>query len=211
LALDRRIGRHYGDQIELERRYSLLSRAGALRLLAFRNRAVMGSYEAALALASGTGTAPDLAATRTTERVKYGYGINLEQALTDNVGAFARASWNNGQTETYAFTEIDRSLSAGISVTGTRWQRPRDSAGIAIVRNGLSHAHRDYLAAGGLGFFLGDGRLDYRPEMIAETYYSIRAAKALWISLDYQHVNDPGYNAARGPVNLWSARVHTEF
>jgi high affinity Mn2+ porin len=127
------------------------------------------------------------------------------------VGLFGRASWADGQTETYAFTEIDRSLSGGVSVKGGTFGRARDTLGIAYARNGLSAAHRDYLAAGGLGFFLGDGALNYRPEVILETYYSLNVAKDTWFSADFQRISNPGYNADRGPASVVSARLHYGF
>jgi high affinity Mn2+ porin len=211
LRLDPRIMRHHGDQLEIEHAHSFSAQPGKVRLLAYRNRAMMGSFREALAEASLTGSAPDLALTRTHERVKYGFGINLEQALSDDIGVFARTSWNNGQTETFAFTEIDRSISTGLAVKGTAWRRPQDRVGVALARNGLSSAHRDYLAAGGLGFFLGDGRLTYKPETIGEAYYNFNIASHAWLSIDYQRIHHPGYNADRGPVAFASLRLHTEF
>ena len=209
MELDPKIFRHYGDQLELEHRHDIAGRAGALRLLAFRNRARMASYAGALD-AAGTGT-PDLAAVRDGDKVKTGYGINLEQSLAADVGAFLRASRADGMTETYAFTEIDRSVSGGILVKGASWNRAEDTVGVAVARNGLSNSHRDYLAAGGLGFFLGDGRLDYRPEQIVETFYRLALTKALALSLDFQRIANPGYNADRGPARVGSLRLHAEF
>ncbi len=210
-ALDTRIFRHYGDQIEFERDYRLGDQAGALRLLAYRNRAVMARYEDALAQAIRTDTPPDLNAVRFGAQTKRGIGLNLEQALSSDVGLFARAMWADGQTETYAFTEIDRSASTGLAVKGSAWGRARDTVGMAGARNALSSAHRDYLAAGGLGFFLGDGRLNYRPENIAEAYYALHLRKATWLTADIQYISNPGYNADRGPVKVGSLRLHTEF
>lgn len=198
-ALDTRLFRHYGDQIELERDYRLGDQAGALRLLAYRNRALMARYEDALARAARTNTTPDLNAVRFSDQTKQGIGINLEQALSKDVGLFARALWADGQTETYAFTEIDRSTSMGIIVKGSGWGRAQDTVGMAGARNALSSAHRSYLAAGGLGFFLGDGRLNYRPEDIAEAYYSLHLYKATWLTADMQYIRNPGYNGDRGP------------
>jgi len=211
LALDPRIFKHYGDQIEIERAYALAERPGKIRFLAFRNVARMARYQDALDLAAQTGGAPDINAARTIERVKRGFGINFEQEISSSVGLFARASWADGQTETYAFTEIDRSLSGGVSVKGGTFGRARDTFGIAYVRNGLSAAHRDYLAAGGLGFFLGDGALNYRPEVILETYYSLNVAKDTWFSADFQRISNPGYNADRGTASVISARLHYGF
>ena len=209
--LDPAIFRHYGDQIELEHAHLLGDQPGKLRLLAFSNRAKMSRFQDALALAAQTGNTPDINGVRNGEQTKHGIGINLEQALSGDVGLFTRASWADGQTETYAFTEIDRSVSGGVLAKGVAWGRGQDTLGVAFARNGLSREHRDYLAAGGLGFFIGDGRLNYRPEMILETFYSLSVTKAAWISLDWQHIRHPAYNADRGPVNVGSVRLHTEF
>jgi len=211
LALDPRIFRHYGDQIEIERAHAFADRPGKLRFLVFRNVARMARYQDALDLAAQVGGPPDINAVRTVERVKRGIGLNLEQEISPSVGLFGRASWADGQTETYAFTEIDRSLSGGVSVKGGAFGRARDTLGIAYVRNALSTAHRDYLAAGGLGFFLGDGALDYRPENILETYYSLNVVKDFWFSVDFQRISNPGYNADRGPATVISGRLHYGF
>jgi len=211
LALDPRIFRHYGDQIEIERAHAFADRPGKLRFLVFRNVARMARYQDALDLAAQAGGPPDINAVRTVERVKRGIGLNLEQEISPSVGLFGRASWADGQTETYAFTEIDRSLSGGVSVKGGAFGRARDILGIAYVRSFLSTAHRDYLAAGGLGFFLGDGALDYRPENILETYYSLNVVKDFWFSVDFQRISNPGYNADRGPATVVSGRLHYGF
>ena len=211
LALDPRIFKHYGDQIEIERVHAFADRPGKLRFLVFRNVARMARYQDALDLAAQVGGPPDINAVRTVERVKRGIGLNLEQEISPSVGLFGRASWADGQTETYAFTEIDRSLSGGVSVKGGAFGRARDTLGIAYVRNALSTAHRDYLAAGGLGFFLGDGALDYRPENILETYYSLNVVKDFWFSVDFQRISNPGYNADRGPATVISGRLHYGF
>jgi hypothetical protein len=208
LALDKRIFRHYGDQLELERATSWLGQPGKLRLLAFRDRARMGGFRDALAAAGG-GT-PEVAQVRR-ERAKTGVGIGAEQALGEDAGLFARASWNDGQSETYAFAEIERSLSAGVTLRGGAWGRSGDTLGLALVRNGLSAAHRAYLAAGGVGAFIGDGRLDYRPESIDEAYYRIPVTPGAELSLDVQHIANPGYNRARGPVNVGSLRLHIHY
>jgi hypothetical protein len=210
LALNPRIFQSFGDQIELERLHTLGGQPGKLRLLAFRNQADMGGYRDAIADASGSGAPPDLATSRK-KRVKYGFGVNLEQNVSSSVGAFARASWNNGEVETFAFTEIDRSVSAGVLIKGAAWNRVADSIGMAFVRNGVSGPHRDYLAAGGLGFFLGDGQLRYASEDIFETFYSLGLVKDAWLSVDFQRVFNPAYNADRGPVSVASARFHYGF
>jgi hypothetical protein len=211
LALDPEIFKHYGDQIELEHAYTLGERPGKLRFLVFRNVARMSRYQDALDLAAQTGGTPDINAVRTDDQVKRGYGFNFEQKISSSVGLFGRASWADGRTETYAFTEIDRSLSGGVSLKGGTFGRPRDTLGIAFARNSLSTEHRDYLAAGGLGFFLGDGALRYRPESILEAYYSLNVAKDAWFSADFQRISNPGYNADRGPATVVSARLHYGF
>ncbi|SNT11146.1 Carbohydrate-selective porin OprB [Noviherbaspirillum humi] len=210
LPLDKRIFAHYGDQVEVEHGHRIGGQPGTVRLLAFRNRANMGGFRDALDAAALAGGAPDVADVRR-ERSKVGYGINAEQSLSPDVGMFARASWNDGKSETYAFTEIERSVSAGMVVKGASWRRPDDAVGIAFARNGLSRVHRDYLAAGGSGAFIGDGRLNYRPETIFEGYYSFAAARRVRLTLDFQRILNPAYNADRGPVSIASLRLHAEY
>lgn len=210
-ALDGRLSAHYGDQIELEHGHEWAGQPGALRLLAFRNRARMARYDDALALARAGGTVPDLAAARDGEQTKRGLGLALEQQLHPDVGLFARASASDGATETYAFTEIDRSLSAGVLVRGTSWGRGQDRLGLALAHNGLSAAHRDYLAAGGLGFFLGDGRLRYGTERVLEAFYNLQLAPRATLGLDWQRIANPGYNADRGPARFVGLRLHLEL
>jgi hypothetical protein len=206
--LDARIFRHFSDQAELEYSYTLGGQPGKLRLMAFHNRMISGSFRDALA-AAGSGT-PSVADVRK-EQSKYGAGINVEQNLTSDIGMFLRTSWNDGKTETYSFTEVERSVTVGMSMAGTRWGRADDVLGIAGIRNGLSQAHRDYLAAGGTGVFIGDGRLNYRPEDIVEAYYNVRVSKATTLGLDVQKIFHPAYNADRGPVLVAGARLHVEF
>lgn len=212
LRLNEKFWRSWGDALELTRSWGDDSEGstalpGQWRVLLFNNRAAMGSYPNALALGQQTGTPPDLAATRV-PRDKSGLALGFEQALHRDVGVFARASINSGKAETFAFTEIDQSLSLGTQIMGTSWGRAQDQVGIAIAQNGLSSSHRNYLAAGGLGFFLGEGQLNYRPEQILEAYYRWEALKGVELSAGAQWINNPGYNADRGPVRLWSLRVH---
>lgn len=209
--LDPRFQRHYGDQVELEHAHQLDGQPGKLRLLVFRNRARMASFQDALALAQATGDTPSLDAVRGGDRSKRGIGLGLEQAVGDDLGLFARWSRADGGTETYAFTEIDRSLSAGALLRGSAWGRGQDTVGVAAAANGLSHARRDYLAAGGMGTFLGDGALRYGTETVVEVFYAIQVTRAFWVTLDWQHIRHPGYNADRGPVHVGSVRLHTEF
>jgi high affinity Mn2+ porin len=193
--------------IELETRYSLLSQPGKLRTIAWLNSAFSGSYRETL---DNPVFDLDIAQTRR-GRIKYGYVINLEQAVTDEVGLFGRWSWNDGKTEIMAFTDIDASLSLGASIKGTRWGRPDDVIGIGGAINALSRDHRDFIAAGGLGVLIGDGQLNYRRERILETYYAFAINKALTLTADYQFVTNPAYNADRGPVHIFSGRLHGEF
>jgi high affinity Mn2+ porin len=210
LPLDKRIFRHYGDQVELEHVHSVGDQPGKLRVLAFRNRAVMGRFRDALDLAATDGTTPDVSRVRT-GHVKYGFGLGGEQNLASDIAVFGRVAWNDGATETYAFTEIERSLSAGMAAKGSAWARAEDTFGMAIARNGLSNAHRDYLAAGGHGAFIGDGKLQYGAEQIVELYYSAKVAAHAWMSLDAQRIVNPAYNTDRGPVTVAGIRLHAAY
>lgn len=212
LPLDSRITAHYGDQVEIEHGHEISGRPGKLRLLVFRNRARMGGFQDALDFWSSQGHVgvPDVGKVRK-DQYKVGFGIGLEQNLTREIGLFVRASRNDGGEETYAFTEIERSLSGGLLAKGGSWGRPDDTAGIAFARNELSSVHRQYLAHGGLGFFIGDGNINYRPEKVLEGFYSLGVARNAWLSFDYQHFSNPAYNADRGPVRIVGARVHLEY
>ena len=211
LALDSRIGRHYGDQVEVERRYEIdKDMPGVVRVLAYRNRALMARYDDALALAATTGSTPSIDAVRTAEQSKVGVGVNLEQTFTPDFGGFLRAMWSDGKTETYAYTEADRSFSFGGSAKGGMWGRPSDTLGVAFAGNVLSTPHRRVLAGGGITFFLGDGRLNYAKEQILETYYAFAPLKGLTVSFDYQRIRNPGYNADRGPASFFGVRLHVE-
>jgi len=210
LPLDYRLWAHFGENLEVEHRHALWGRQGSVRLTPFLNYAKMGGFSDALAYAAATGGTPAVGNVRR-DRAKLGFGVGLDQNLTRDAGLFARYSWNDGRTETYAFAEIDRSLTAGLSMRGRLWFRPRDTIAIAFVQDGLSDPHRDYLAAGGLGNFLGDGQLNYRPERVFEAYYSFNAFPGLWLSVDGQYVLNPGYNADRGPAKLVACRLHFEY
>ena len=210
LELDDNVARAHGDVAELELDYALGDAEGKTRLLAFDNHAHMGSYSAALAAGAAGGSTPNLIATED-YRTKYGYGLNCEQAVNPWLGAFLRLGWNDGHSETWAFTEIDRSLAFGVAAQGLPWSRPFDVCGLAVMVNGLSRDHRDYLAAGGYGFIIGDGRLNYAPENIIEGYYSIGLDSHVTLTFDYQIVNNPAYNHDRGPVNIFALRGHLEL
>ncbi|HET7117632.1 MAG TPA: carbohydrate porin [Hanamia sp.] len=142
---------------------------------------------------------------------KFGLGFSADQELNNEIGIFMRAGWNDGKDATWAFTEIDQTLSAGISIKGIRWNRPSDVFGIASVINGISGPHRDFLEAGGYGFIIGDGKLNYGHEAIVEAYYNAFLSKFFWLTLDYQFVNNPAYNKDRGPVNVFAVRGHVAF
>lgn len=212
-AMDYRIMHHYGDLFELEHAHEIAAQPGKIRLLAFRNRAELGTYNDASAwLDSHPGDDPQaILKVRNGDQIKYGFGINIEQALSDNLGIFLRAMHADGRTETYAFTEADASFATGLALKGAAWGRPDDTFGLAWMRNSLSNDRRNYLAKGGISFFIGDGGLNYRPENIVETYYSWKAMAGIWLTADYQRIANPAYNADRGPANIGSLRVHAEF
>lgn len=208
LALDFNLFAHYGDNLEIEHAHVLHGRSGRVRVLAFRNHQRMGAFDEALSSPSATG--PDVASVRR-DQDKLGVGLSAEQSLGACAGVFLRASLNQGRTETYSFAEIERSLAVGLALRGQLWHRPADSFGAAWVVNGLSDEHRRYLAAGGLGFIIGDGRLSYRPEQILETYYAGALFPGLWLSGDFQHIENPAYNADRGRVSFFGVRLHIEI
>lgn len=215
---DYRIDQHYGDQIEIERGHELGGRTGAIRVLAWRNQAHLARFSDALAYGSSVGWVPDpvngrqyIFNTRQSHQVKYGLGVNVEQELTDDTGTFFRAMWSDGGSETHAFTEVDRSLAAGISMKGTQWKRADDTLGLSVMVNAISADRRRYLEAGGISFFIGDGALRYRPETILETYYSFPLTKGTNVTLDFQRIANPAYNADRGPVNVVGIRLHAEY
>ncbi len=208
MSLDHRVSKAHGEVLEVARQYTLSSRPGVVRALLYENHADMGSYREALLLKT---IAPDVTATRSSGRAKWGAGLNLEQAMADHVGCFLRAGWNDGKTESWAFAEVDRTLSGGISLDGTAWGRPQDHVGAGMAINGLSKDHRRYLAAGGLGFILGDGRLAYAPERLIDAYYSRQVFQRCFISGEVQHFTNLGANGQRGHVTVYGIRIHFEF
>jgi high affinity Mn2+ porin len=202
-----------GTVVEFEGRYAIAEQPGKIRIGAFDNVGDTGNYSQALAIENAD-PALDINAVMASIRhdnQKYGVYANLEQQLVKDVGLFARASWNNGSTEILSFTDIDRSVSGGLSIKGSFWGRPDDTVGIGGAVNGLSDAHRAFLAAGGLGLIIGDGQFNYSPERIFETYYSYVPRKGITITGDYQLITNPAYNADRGPVSVFSGRLHGEF
>jgi high affinity Mn2+ porin len=209
-TFDTRIPEH-GEYIgELELRYSLFSQPGKLRLMGWANIANMGSYADALAMPVTTPNYPDITQTRQV-RTNYGFVVNFEQAITSNLGVFSRASWNPGLVEIIGWTDCDESLSFGTVLKGNAWGRPDDKIGVGGVVEGLSPIARAYFAAGGLGILIGDGQLNYRPEQILEAYYAYSLNKWAVLTFDYQLVVNPAYNADRGPVSIFSGRLHAWF
>ncbi len=215
LPLDFALGKHYGDQVEIEHGHDLNGQPGKVRLLAFRNRAVLASFSDATAYLlahPGAGTDPQtIFNVRGDVKTKYGLGVNLEQAINTDIGFFLRAMKTDGRTETVAFTEVDDSFSSGFLFKGNLWGRSNDTVGLSMMQNQLSNDRRRYLEAGGISFFIGDGALNYKPENIFEGFYSLGVSKSIWVTGDYQRIQNPAYNASRGPVNVFAVRFHAEF
>jgi hypothetical protein len=213
INLDADITRARAENLELEARGNLLlHRAGVVRLLAYLNHADMGNYEEAIRnFQAGDTPVPDIISTRVQGRHKYGFGLNLEQQLTSQIGAFARLGWSDGRNESFAYTEVDRSAELGAFTKGDKWHRRNDRAGAVFVLNGIVAAHQEYLALGGKGFLLGDGTLTYGHEKIFEGFYTAHLWRGFFASFDLQHINNPGYNKDRGPVTVPGVRFHVDF
>ena len=208
--LDYSLSENYGDQIELTREHNLYEQPGAIRLLYFRANAFMSNYRDSINLGMQTNTTPDILNTRLANQKLWGYGINLEQAISNDVGIFARWSWNTGQTETQTI-DISQSLSGGVSIKGTSWGRPEDTIGIGYAISGISASEIDYLQRGGMTAFIGDGNIQYERERIFEAFYSMKAYKGVWLSADFQRIENPAFNAARGPIHIFGLRAHIEM
>jgi high affinity Mn2+ porin len=213
IHLDADMSRARSENVEVEFHRRVFGRQeGILRLLAFVNHANMGSYREAIDnFLAGRTPVPDITAHPLQTTVKYGFGLNFEQPLNDWVGVFGRWGWNEGRHESYAYTEVDQTDQIGVGGSGKRWHRKFDRAGLVFVSNGISRDHRQYLALGGSGFLLGDGRLNYGRENIVETYYTLHLWRGLYPSLGFQYVEHPGYNRDRGPVLVPTLRLHAEF
>jgi len=210
LIFDPNFSKAHSETLELEIPHTILPNPGTIRFLMFHTFAHMGNYRQAIAEANDT-TAPDITSTRAYGRAKYGFDLNLDQQFSKTLSGFMRASWNDGKNETWMFTEIDQSISAGFSLDGIFKKPGEDNFRAAVVVNGISNDHRDYLAAGGYGFILGDGKLKYALECIAELQYMTKITNYFTLSVDYQLVLNPGYNADRGPVNVFGLRGHVEI
>src|SRR5215472_2591673 len=203
----------HAENYEYELRRSLLPRkSGAIRVLAFTNHANMGIYRNAVAdFDNGVTPTPDITHHPWHITRKYGFGVNLEQSLSSWLTAFGRFGWDNGKTESFAYTEVDQTFQGGLGAKGAQWHRRQDRAGIALVTNAISKDHQIYLGDGGLGFLLGDGKLNYGRENIVEAYYTAHIWRGIYVAPDLQHIQNPGYNRDRGPVLVPSFRVHVEF
>jgi hypothetical protein len=210
----------YGDQVEVERQHNIADLPGKVSVLAYRNKMILARFEDATnyidqnpAARQGTQAINNV---RNSNQIKTGIGIHGEQALTKDLGIYGRAFTSDGQTETMSFTEADNSISVGMGMNGTSWQRPSDSVGISMMQNGLSSYRRGYLQAGGVSYFIGDyaspsQTISYSPERIGEVYYNATVIKNVLAGVNFQHIINPAYNSARGPVNILSFRIHAEF
>ena len=203
----------HAENFEYELRHGLIpKKPGVVRLLAYTNYANMGIYRQAIAnFEEGLTPIPEITNHPWHITRKYGFGVNLEQNLLPNLTAFARFGWDNGKTESFAYTEVDQTIAAGLGANGAWWHRKQDRAGIAFVSNAIKKDHQPYLADGGFGFLLGDGALNYGRENILEIYYTVHAWRGIYLAPGLQHIVDPGYTRDRGPVLVPAFRAHVEF
>ncbi|WP_229668759.1 carbohydrate porin [Edaphobacter acidisoli] len=218
IDLDWDLRRASGQNMEFELRKSLLGglvspdRKGVVRVLSYVNHAHMGNYhDAVKAYLDGTTPTPNIVSVEKFGAVKYGFGLNVEQEITSNLRLFGRFGWNEGQHESFAYTEVDQTFEFGGDYTGHAWSRPNDKVGLTLVTNAIKKDHQEYLKLGGLGFLLGDGNLNYAREDIIEGYYNLHAWKGVYYALDAQYISHPGYNQDRGPVLVESVRMHVDF
>jgi hypothetical protein len=202
----------HAENYEFEWRHGVIPhKSGVVRLLSYTNFANMGIYRDQVIKAAAAHATPDITAHPWHITMKYGFGLNLEQNLTRYLTAFARFGWNDGRTESFAYTEVEQTFAEGVGASGAWWHRRQDRAGIAFVSNAVKKDHQNYLAAGGLGFLLGDGNLTYGRENIVETYYTVHVWRGIYLAPGLQHINNPGYNRDRGPVLVPTFRAHVEF
>jgi carbohydrate-selective porin OprB len=213
IQLDWNVRRARAENLEIELHpHVFAARPTAVRLLSYVNHANMGDYREAVALfLAGKTPQPIIEDTRRQGRIKYGFGVNLEQQLTASLRAFARFGWNEGRHESFAYTEVNQAFNLGADYRGDRWRRRHDKVGVAFISNAISKDHQEYLRLGGLGFLLGDGNLNYGRENIVESYYDAHFWRGVYGALDLQHINNPGYNRDRGPVWVPALRLHVEF
>jgi hypothetical protein len=211
MLLDPQVYRARGDQIELD--LARWEKGPVVRLLAYRNQGRMGDYRDAMAFGALTGTAPNTVLNDTPGRVKYGFGINIEQPLANggDTGLFARLGWANGTNSNWSYTESDRHASIGMQVSGKNWSREDDAAGIAFGLNGITSSHQHYLQQGGIGMLVGDGALNYGLEQVMEAYYRIQIGKYVQLSPDFQYIWNPAYNKDRGPIQVYGMRLRIYY
>jgi len=210
--LDVNLARSRSDNTELEFHHKVVpKRDGVVRLLNYLDHGTLGDYRKAIkAFKTGADDSPDITAHRDSPRIKYGVGINLEQELSSSLRIFGRFGWAEGHKESLAFTEANQSFSGGFDLRGKLWRRADDKLGTAFVANALAGDHRQYLALGGLGILLGDGRLNYGRERILETYYTFKLWRGVYAAADLQRIDNPGYNRDRGGVFVVALRLHLE-
>jgi high affinity Mn2+ porin len=214
IDMDWDLRRASGQNMEVEWRHALLGpdRKGVVRALSYVNHAHMGLYrDANKAFLAGKDATPDITKHETFGAVKYGFGLNAEQEVTDSLRLFGRFGWNEGQHESFAYTEVDQTVEFGGDFAGRRWGRENDKVGLAFVSNAIKRDHQAYLRLGGLGFLIGDGKLNYGRENILEGYYNMHAWRGVFYALDAQYVTHPGYNRDRGPVLVEAVRMHLDF
>jgi high affinity Mn2+ porin len=214
IHLDADLARAHAENIELELHGRVVGKqVGVLRLLSFVNHANMGDYREQVDqwLATHSTPVPEITDHLLQTTVKYGFGANFEQPVTNWFGFFARWGWNEGQHESFAYTEVDQTWQIGVGGNGARWGRRNDRAGLVFASNGINHEHARYLGYGGLGFLLGDGKLNYGRENIIESYYTLHVWRGLFPALGVQYIVNPGYNRDRGPVIVPTLRLHVEF
>ena len=202
----------HAETFEYELRRGVIPhKSGTVRVLAYTNSANMGIYREQVIKAAEEDTAPDITDHPWHVTHKYGFGLNLEQNLTNSTHRLRPHRMGNGKTESFVYTEVDQTFSEGVTAKGALWKRKQDRAGVAFVSNAIKKDHQNYLAAGGLGFLLGDGHLTYGRENIFESFYTVHAWRGIYLAPGVQHINNPGYNRDRGPVVVPSFRAHVEF
>jgi high affinity Mn2+ porin len=197
---------------EVEHRHAIDGHAGAIRGALWMNHGRLGRYADAIAWGTASASVPDVAQVQSASHTRIGGYINAEQELTGNLGAFVRLSAADGRYAVFDFTDIDRSVSAGLSLAGKGWGRAADTLALGMVANAASRQARAYFAAGGLGLLIGDGALPHAgTEMIAEASYSWRPITAIAVTFDAQAIANPAYNRDRGPVGVLGLRIHAAF
>ncbi len=211
-VLDYTLKKDYVDQVELTHNHNVLGQPGAIRALLFQQHAYMATYQDAVSQYQATPgmQAPNILMARNGYQNKHGYGVNAEQAISEDLGLFARWSWNDGRTETQTL-DVSSSISGGFVVKGTPWRRPQDTIGVGFASNKIAPQEVNYLQLGGMTMFIGDSALSYKPEQVMEVYYSAELAKAFFVTLDFQRITNPAYNTDRGPINVMGLRLHYEI